>query len=81
LFFEANFVPVRIRKLGDPSGFLTGYYEPIVDGSRFPTREFTVPLYRRPLDLIAPGVAPGAPRSVPQHSRAVRVISRLINRH
>jgi membrane-bound lytic murein transglycosylase A len=60
-FFEANFVPVRIRKLGDPSGFLTGYYEPIVDGSRFPTREFTVPLYRRPRDLIAPGVAPGAP--------------------
>jgi membrane-bound lytic murein transglycosylase A len=61
LFFEANFVPVRIRKLGDPSGFLTGYYEPIVDGSRFPTREFTVPLYRRPRDLVAPGVAPGAP--------------------
>jgi membrane-bound lytic murein transglycosylase A len=61
LFFEANFVPVRIRKLGDPSGFLTGYYEPIVDGSRFPTREFAVPLYRRPHDLVAPGVAPGAP--------------------
>jgi membrane-bound lytic murein transglycosylase A len=61
LFFEANFVPVRIRKLGDPSGFLTGYYEPIVEGSRFPTREFTVPLYRRPRDLVAPGVAPGAP--------------------
>jgi membrane-bound lytic murein transglycosylase A len=60
-FFEANFVPVRIRKLGDPSGFLTGYYEPIVDGSRFPTREFTVPLYRRPRDLVAPGVAAGAP--------------------
>jgi membrane-bound lytic murein transglycosylase A len=60
-FFEANFVPVRIRKLGDPAGFLTGYYEPIVDGSRFPTREFTVPLYRRPRDLVAPGVVAGAP--------------------
>jgi membrane-bound lytic murein transglycosylase A len=60
-FFEANFVPVRIRKLGDASGFLTGYYEPIVDGSRFPTREFTVPLYRRPRDLVAPGVVPRAP--------------------
>ena len=34
-FFEAtNFVPVRIRKLGDAAGFVTGYYEPIVDGSR-----------------------------------------------
>jgi membrane-bound lytic murein transglycosylase A len=60
-FFETNFVPVRIRKLGDPAGFVTGYYDPIVDGSRFPTREFTVPLYRRPRDLVAPGVAEGAP--------------------
>jgi membrane-bound lytic murein transglycosylase A len=39
--FETNFVPVRIRKLGDPAGFVTGYYDPIVDGSRFSTREFT----------------------------------------
>jgi membrane-bound lytic murein transglycosylase A len=60
-FFEANFVPVRIRKLGEAAGFLTGYYEPIVDGSRFPTREFSVPLYRRPPDLTAPGLADGAP--------------------
>src|SRR5262245_45446929 len=53
-FFENNFRPVRIYKLGDSAGFLTGYYEPIVDGSRFPTREFTVPIYRRPSDLIPP---------------------------
>ena len=36
-FFERNFRPLRITKLGDSAGFLTGYYEPIVDGSRFPT--------------------------------------------
>jgi membrane-bound lytic murein transglycosylase A len=61
-FFEANFRPVRIRKLGDDGGFLTGYYEPVVDGSRFPTREFTVPLYRRPPDLLAAGATrPGGP--------------------
>ncbi len=53
-FFEDNFRPVRIYRLGDSAGFLTGYYEPIVDGSRFPTREFTVPIYRRPSDLIPP---------------------------
>ena len=29
-FFETNFVPVRIHRLGDSAGFLTGYYEPIV---------------------------------------------------
>jgi len=61
-FFEANFRPIRIRKLGDAAGFLTGYYEPIVEGSRFPTREFTVPLYRRPQDLLAAGATqPGGP--------------------
>jgi membrane-bound lytic murein transglycosylase A len=70
-FFEANFLPVRIRKLGDAAGFLTGYYEPIVDGSRFPTREFTVPLYRRPPDLVAAGATqPGGP--FPNSGRAFR---------
>jgi len=37
IFFERNFRPLRISKLGDSAGLLTGYYEPIVDGSRFPT--------------------------------------------
>jgi membrane-bound lytic murein transglycosylase A len=70
-FFEANFVPLRIRKLGDAAGFLTGYYEPIVDGSRFPTREFTVPLYRRPPDLVAAGATTvGGP--FPNSGRAFR---------
>jgi membrane-bound lytic murein transglycosylase A len=69
-FFETNFVPARIRKLGDSSGFVTGYYEPIVDGSRVPTPEFPVPLYRRPRDLVAPGVAAGAP--FPNTGRAFR---------
>jgi membrane-bound lytic murein transglycosylase A len=60
-FFEDNFRPVRIAKLGDTAGFLTGYYEPIVDGSRFPTREFHVPIYRRPPDLLPPaGTAAGS---------------------
>ena len=51
-FFERNFRPHRVARLGETVGLLTGYYEPIVDGSRFPTREFTVPLYRRPDDLV-----------------------------
>ena len=62
-FFERNFRPVRIAKLGDKAGLLTGYYEPIVDGSRFPTPIFKVPIYRRPPDLVAPlnGTGPGFP--------------------
>jgi len=54
-FFEENFRPLRISKLGDSDGFLTGYYEPIIDGSRVPTGEFTAPLYRRPPNLVVSG--------------------------
>ena len=63
IFFERNFRPLRITKLGDSAGFLTGYYEPIVDGSRFPTGIFKVPIYRRPRDLVPPpnSTGPGFP--------------------
>jgi membrane-bound lytic murein transglycosylase A len=54
-FFEENFRPLRISKLGDTDGFLTGYYEPIIEGSRVPTGEFTAPLYRRPPNLVVSG--------------------------
>jgi membrane-bound lytic murein transglycosylase A len=57
-FFEANFRPARIARLGDSTGLLTGYYEPIVDGSRVPTGVFTVPIYRRPPDLVPPAGKP-----------------------
>ena len=59
-FFEENFRPVRIARLGEPHGFLTGYYEPIVEGSRFPNPEFHVPLYRRPPILLPRRPKPGA---------------------
>jgi membrane-bound lytic murein transglycosylase A len=54
-FFQDNFRPVRISKLGDSDGFLTGYYEPVIEGSRVPTGEFTAPLYRRPPNLVVSG--------------------------
>ena len=59
-FFEQNFQPVRIGRLGEAEGLLTGYFEPIVAGSRFPSPEFPVPLYRRPRDLVAAGYKPGS---------------------
>ena len=59
-FFEQNFQPVRIARLGEAEGLLTGYFEPIVAGSRFPSPEFHVPLYRRPRDLVAAGYKPGS---------------------
>ena len=54
-FFEDHFRPIRINRLGDSDGFLTGYYEPIIAGSRVPTGEFTAPLYRRPPNLVPAG--------------------------
>ncbi len=54
-FFEDNFRPIRINRLGDSNGFLTGYYEPIIAGSRVPTGDFTAPLYRRPPNLVVSG--------------------------
>jgi membrane-bound lytic murein transglycosylase A len=54
-FFEMNFRPVRITTLGEAAGFLTGYYEPIVDGSRTWSQEFQVPVYRKPSNLIPGG--------------------------
>jgi membrane-bound lytic murein transglycosylase A len=54
-FFEENFEPVLIAKLGEQQGLLTGYFEPVVEGSRFPSPEFHAPLYRRPPDLLVNG--------------------------
>ena len=59
-FFEQNFQPVRVARLGEGEGLVTGYYEPVVAGSRFPSPEFSVPIYRRPRDLVADGYKQGS---------------------
>jgi membrane-bound lytic murein transglycosylase A len=50
-FFESYFQPYKVRS-GGALGRLTGYYEPILRGSRVRTDKYTVPIYRRPKDLI-----------------------------
>ncbi len=54
-FFEANFRPVRISPLGETQGFLTGYYESVFAGSRYPSDEYKVPIYRAPVNLVVAG--------------------------
>ena len=51
-FFEENFRAVRMSQLGEQHGFFTGYYEPIIEGSRYPSDVYTVPLYRRPTNMV-----------------------------
>ena len=51
-FFEQNFRPVRLSAEGATEGFFTGYYEPVVEGARWPSDVYTTPLYARPPDLV-----------------------------
>jgi membrane-bound lytic murein transglycosylase A len=74
-FFEENFKPVRVSKLEDPNGFLTGYYEPVVEGSRVQTDEFKVPVYARPRDLVHMGRRHKGD-AFPNSGRVVRRIAR-----
>jgi peptidoglycan lytic transglycosylase A len=74
-FFEDNFRPVRIARLEEPAGFLTGYYEPIVEGSRVLADDFKVPLYRRPHDLVHLGRKRKA-EGFPNTGRVVRRLNR-----
>jgi membrane-bound lytic murein transglycosylase A len=55
-FFEKNFRPVRIAPLGgDGNGFITGYYEPIVEGVRNQGNGYDEPIYRKPASLLPGG--------------------------
>ena len=54
-FFEENFLPLRISKLGEPEGFVTGYYEPILEGSLEQNEVYNVPIYRRPSNHFVKG--------------------------
>lgn len=50
-FFETEFTPHRVVHAAD-QGLLTGYYEPVLDGSRIKDDRFATPIYRRPPDLV-----------------------------
>jgi membrane-bound lytic murein transglycosylase A len=51
-FFETNFKPIRVTPVGQSAGFFTGYYETEVDGSRFPSDEYTIPIYAAPAETV-----------------------------
>jgi len=49
---EAELQPVAVIGEGKAEGLFTGYYEPLVRGSRSRTGPYTTPLYRQPPDLV-----------------------------
>lgn len=83
-FFEKNFRPVAIAPIGEKDGFLTGYYEPVVDGTREPKDAFTHPLYRRPGGLLTGGkmlrAAAFGSRKAKKGKRAARRLASFYDR-
>lgn len=79
-FFETHFRPRRVARTdasrgeAGKSGFLTGYYEPIVEGSLAPAPGVAAPLLARPDDLVS--LPPGAAR--PSNFDATLSAARLL---
>lgn len=52
-FFRERFQPHEVlNERGGRDGFVTGYYEPELEGSLVPTPDFTAPILARPHDLL-----------------------------
>ena len=52
-FFRENFDPFRVVNADESeTGLVTGYYEPLLRGSRVRTAEYKYPVYAPPQDLI-----------------------------
>ncbi len=53
VFFETFFTPYQVVNVdGSEEGLLTGYYEPLLKGSRQRTTKYQTPLYSVPDDLL-----------------------------
>jgi len=53
-FFETNFQPYKVETESQPTGLVTGYYEPIINGSTTRQGPYQTPVYGVPKDLTKP---------------------------
>jgi membrane-bound lytic murein transglycosylase A len=75
-FFEVHFVPHELSDAkGTRSATITGYYEPLLKGSRTRGGPYQVPLYKTPKDLINVDLS-----SIYPEIRHLRLRGRLENR-
>jgi peptidoglycan lytic transglycosylase A len=75
-FFETQFVPYAlISTTSGELGMVTGYYEPIIDGSRAPSAQFRFPIYGVPQDLVVVDLG-----NVVPETRGLRLRGRLDGR-
>ncbi|WP_091911383.1 murein transglycosylase A [Chitinasiproducens palmae] len=64
-YFEENFTPFQLANAdGSQDGLVTGYYEPLLHGSRTPHPPYLYPLYRMPPSLRRAGALPDRERLV-----------------
>lgn len=57
-FFELNFEPYQVVNADESTtGMVTGYYEPLLNGSKTRTSRYRYPLYAAPRDLVVVDLA------------------------
>lgn len=96
LFFESFFIPHRVfNGDGTGEGLVTGYYEPLLQGSRKKGGRFQIPLHREPPDLLTVDMSTLYPelrgmrlrgrvvgnKVVPYFSRAEMMAAGVLNGH
>lgn len=75
-FFEQRFLPHEVRQEdGSVEGLVTGYYEPLLKGSRVRTERARYPLYAAPDDLVTVDLA-----SVYPELKNLRLRGRLVGK-
>lgn len=52
-FFQTRFSAFRVRPNTQKAGFFTGYYQPQTRGSLTKSKDFSIPVYPRPDELVA----------------------------
>lgn len=53
IFFETHFLPYEVIADGQrKKGLITGYYLPVLNGSRTKTERYRYPIYKKPSDLV-----------------------------
>ena len=78
-YFKNNFAVYRANNLdGSNTGMITGYYEPVIKGSRVKNDKYRYPMYSRPDDLITVELASIFPELANKRVRGRVVGTKLI---
>ncbi len=78
-FYQTHFRPHRVHGLNNTrEGLITGYYEPILRGSRTPDQQYRYPVYGPPEDMITVDLAELYPQLKGMRLRGRLVGDRLV---